>query len=81
MRKASTSSNTAASEPSSYEEALAELDGLVQRMETGQMPLDQLLVSYQRSATLLEFCKARLAAVEQQVKVLEEGQLKPWTNA
>lgn len=81
MRKASTSSVTAASEPSSYEEALAELDGLVQRMEAGQMPLDQLLVSYQRSAELLEFCKARLAAVEQQVKVLEEGQLKPWTNA
>lgn len=81
MRKASTPPTTAAPEPSSYEEALAELDGLVQRMETGQMPLDQLLVSYQRSAELLEFCKARLAAVEQQVKVLEEGQLKPWTNA
>ncbi|MBQ0937222.1 exodeoxyribonuclease VII small subunit [Ideonella paludis] len=81
MRKASTSHPPAVSEPSSYEEALAELDGLVQRMEAGQMPLDQLLVSYQRSAQLLEFCKARLEAVEQQVKVLEEGQLKPWTNA
>jgi exodeoxyribonuclease VII small subunit len=80
MRKASSASNTAAAEPTSYEEALAELDGLVQRMEAGQMPLDQLLVSYQRSAELLEFCKVRLAAVEQQVKVLEEGQLKPWTS-
>ncbi|WP_396270077.1 exodeoxyribonuclease VII small subunit [Ideonella sp.] len=80
MRKASSASNPAAAEPASYEEALAELDGLVQRMEAGQMPLDQLLVSYQRSAELLEFCKVRLAAVEQQVKVLEEGQLKPWTS-
>ena len=81
MRKASTAPHSAASEPSSYEEALAELDGLVQRMEAGQMPLDQLLVSYQRSVELLEFCKARLTAVEQQVKVLEEGQLKPWTSS
>ncbi|MDZ7813048.1 MAG: exodeoxyribonuclease VII small subunit [Ideonella sp.] len=80
MRKASQTPNPTATEPINYEEALAELDGLVQRMETGQMPLDQLLVNYQRSAQLLEFCKARLAAVEQQVKVLEEGQLKPWTN-
>lgn len=80
MRKASTAPTTASSDPASYEEALAELDGLVQRMEAGQLPLDQLLVSYQRSAALLEFCKARLAAVEEQVKVLEEGQLKPWTN-
>jgi exodeoxyribonuclease VII small subunit len=30
---------------------------------------------------LLAFCRTRLDAVEQQVKVLEEGQLKPWTAA
>lgn len=67
-------------EPASYEDALAELDRLVQQMEGGQMPLDRLLESYQRSAGLLEFCRARLQSVEAQVKVLEEGQLKPWTN-
>jgi exodeoxyribonuclease VII small subunit len=62
-----------------YEEALAELERLVQRMEDGQMPLDQLLGSYKRGAELLELCRARLAAVEEQVKVLEAGQLKTWT--
>jgi exodeoxyribonuclease VII small subunit len=62
-----------------YEEALAELERLVQRMEDGQMPLDQLLVSYKRGAELLELCRGRLAAVEEQVKVLEDGQLKTWT--
>ena len=66
--------------PASYEDALAELDALLAAMEGGQLPLDRLLSGYQRAAVLLEFCRGRLEAVEQQVKVLEEGQLKPWTT-
>jgi exodeoxyribonuclease VII small subunit len=68
-------------EPASYELALAELDRLVQQMEGGQMPLDQLLDGYRRGAELLAFCRARLQAVEEQVKLLEDGQLKPWETA
>lgn len=67
--------------PATYEEALAELERLVAAMEGGRLPLDQLLQSYRRGAELLGFCRARLEAVEQQVKVLEEGQLKPWAAA
>lgn len=67
--------------PDTYENALAELERLVAAMEAGQLPLDQLLESYQRGAELLKFCRARLEAVEQQVKVLENGELKPWTSA
>mgnify|MGYP005852825031 CR=1 FL=1 len=62
----------------SYEQALAELERLVQAMEGGQMPLDRLLESYRRGAELLEYCRGRLQAVEEQVRVLEDGQLKPW---
>lgn len=67
--------------PASYEEALAELEQLVGRMESGALPLDQLLVNYQRGAQLLGFCRDRLQAVEAQVKLLEDGQLKPWDAA
>jgi len=67
--------------PSSYEDALAELERLVGQMESGALPLDQLLASYQRGAQLLKFCRGRLAVVEQQVKLLEDGQLKPWDEA
>jgi exodeoxyribonuclease VII small subunit len=70
----------AASEPASYEAALAELDRLVQAMEGAQLPLDELLDGYRRGAQLLSFCRARLEAVEQQVKLLEDGQLKPWNE-
>lgn len=67
--------------PASYEDALSELDALVASMEAGQLPLDRMLESYQRGAELLGFCRARLEAVEQQVKILEDGQLKPWASA
>lgn len=75
MAKTSSTSATAAAPPS-YEDALGELDRLVSAMEAGQLPLDRLLESYQRGAELLTFCRTRLDAVEQQVKVLEDGQLK-----
>jgi exodeoxyribonuclease VII small subunit len=68
-----------AAKPATYVDALGELERLVAAMEAGQLPLDQMLQSYQRGAELLNFCRARLDAVEQQVKVLEDGQLKPWT--
>lgn len=66
-------------EPASYEQALAELDRLVSQMEGGQLPLDQLLDGYRRGAELLSYCRARLQAVEEQVKVLDDGQLKAWS--
>ena len=67
--------------PTSYEAALQELEGLVQQMESGQLPLDQLLSGYQRGAELLAYCRAQLDAVEQQIKLLDDGVLKPWTTA
>lgn len=57
---------------------MAELEALVSAMEGGQMPLDQLLESYRRGAELLDYCRGRLKAVEDQVKVLEDGRLKDW---
>jgi exodeoxyribonuclease VII small subunit len=73
-------SSTASGVRPTYEEALSELDQLVSSMEGGQLPLDQLLKSYQRGAELLDVCRSRLDAVEQQVKLLEDGQLKPWSG-
>lgn len=66
--------------PASYETALVELDRLVQALESGQLPLDGLLDGYRRGAELLAYCRSRLDAVEQQVKVLDGGQLQPWND-
>ena len=65
--------------PANYEVALAELEQLLARLESGELPLDQLLSGYQRGASLLSFCRERLEAVEGQIKVLDQGALKTWT--
>ena len=66
--------------PASYEAGLQELEQLVTELESGQLPLDQLLGSYQRGAALLAFCRERLQAVEDQIKVLDAGSLKAWAE-
>ena len=58
---------------------MSELETLVSQLESGELPLEQLLSGYQRGATLLGFCRERLDAVEGQIKVLDEGTLKAWT--
>ena len=70
----------AAALPASYEAALTELEQLLASIEGGRLPLEELLAGYQRGAQLLTYCRERLEAVEQQVKVLEDGTLKPWTS-
>jgi exodeoxyribonuclease VII small subunit len=79
MAKPSASSD-AATMPATYEAALQELESLVARLDAGQLPLDDLLNQYQRGAALLEFCRARLDAVEQQIQVLDNGEFKNWTG-
>ena len=84
MSKTSSTAKTASKDvaaPSSYEHALEELERLVAAMESQNLPLDQLLESYRRGAELLGFCRDRLQAVEQQVKVLEGEGLKQWEDS
>jgi exodeoxyribonuclease VII small subunit len=66
--------------PASYEAALEELEQLVEKLESGTLPLEKMLTGYQRGAELLQFCRTRLQAVENQIKVLEDGVLKNWTG-
>ncbi len=66
---------------SNYEAALEELERLVSQLDAGQLPLDQLLTRYQRGAALLIYCRAQLRAVEDQIKVLDNGEVKPWDAA
>lgn len=74
------SSSSVSSTPASYEAALQELEALVASLESGQLPLEQLLTGYQRGAQLLKFCRGKLEAVETQIKVLEGTELKPWVQ-
>jgi len=63
--------------PDTYEAALAELEGLVGRMEGGSLSLEESLTAYRRGASLVAFCQQQLEKVEQQVRVLDGETLKP----
>jgi len=67
--------------PQSFEAALAELDGLVASMESGQLPLEQSLAAYRRGAELLQYCQSALQAAGQQVKILEESTLRSFSSS
>lgn len=60
-----------------FEDALRELEAIVEAMEAGELPLEESVQRYQRGVLLVKAAHARLKAAEQQVKVLEDGVLKP----
>ena len=68
---------TKPSEAPSFEKALAELEKIVARMESGELSLEQALATHKRVLELARFCQKQLEAALQQVKVLEGEVLKP----
>ncbi|WP_293759941.1 exodeoxyribonuclease VII small subunit [uncultured Aquitalea sp.] len=60
-----------------FETALAELEDIIQSMESGDMPLETALASYKQGIELIKLCQGKLADAEQQLKILENDELKP----
>jgi exodeoxyribonuclease VII small subunit len=61
----------------SFEQAMQELDGLVRRIESGELSLEDSVQAYQRGAELVKHCRETLNRVEQRVAVLEADMLVP----
>ncbi|WP_066962213.1 exodeoxyribonuclease VII small subunit [Microbulbifer sp. Q7] len=61
-----------------FESALEELEQLVERLESGDLPLDEALADFERGVKLTHECQKKLASAEQKVKVLmeENGQVQ-----
>ena len=64
-----------------FEDALAELEKIVERMESGELSLEQALATHKRGLELARLCQQRLEAAREQVKVLEGEVLKPLADA
>jgi exodeoxyribonuclease VII small subunit len=61
-----------------FEDALSELEGLVQRLEKGELPLEESLAAFERGMALVRQLGDRLTQVEERVEVLlrsETGKL------
>jgi len=55
-----------------FEAALAELEALVEKMELGDLSLDDSLKQFERGVQLTRSCQQALQAAEQKVQVLME---------
>ncbi|MDO5666445.1 MAG: exodeoxyribonuclease VII small subunit [Alcaligenaceae bacterium] len=63
--------------PEQFEEAMKELQTIVQSMENQVLSLDDALKAYQRGMLLSRVCQEKLEEAQLQVNVLQENLLKP----
>jgi exodeoxyribonuclease VII small subunit len=62
-----------------FEEALKKLEGVVEAMESDDLPLETLLAKYEEGAKLVKICQEKLAEAELKIQQLEKnaaGELK-----
>ena len=57
----------------SFEDALAELEQIVRRLEGGQVKLDEAIMSYERGAQLKQHCERKLNEAQQRVDRIVVG--------
>jgi exodeoxyribonuclease VII small subunit len=57
----------------SFEDALAELEQIVRRLEGGQVKLDEAILSYERGAQLKRHCENKLNEAQQRVDRIVVG--------
>ncbi len=67
-----------------FEDALADLEKIVQSLETGEQPLEKSLEQFERGITLARFCQESLSAADKKIKVLlgddEDAELSDLDN-
>ena len=83
----SKTTKTAAARPAEgkevpFEEALKKLEGIVEAMESDELPLETLLARFEEGTRLAKICQAKLAEAELRIQQLEkdaagEPALKP----
>jgi exodeoxyribonuclease VII small subunit len=66
-----------------FEDALKKLEGVVEAMESDDLPLETLLAKYEEGSRLVKICQEKLAEAELKIQQLEknaagEMKLKPF---
>lgn len=64
-------------EPFNFEAALRELEELVERMEQGELSLEESLQHFERGVALTRACQEALKAAEQKVQILLDKNGEP----
>lgn len=59
-----------------FEAALAELEGIVQNMESGALSLEESILAYRRGSELFRHCQKQLGEAEHKIRIFEDGELR-----
>ncbi len=78
---ASANSAAASIEDMGFEDAMAELDNLIQAVENNRLPLEETLQSYQRGQQLIARCTALLRDAEQRIQQFDGERLNDFNPA
>ena len=78
MAKASAKKTEKTVQELSYEEALTELEGIVESLEDGQNPLEESLNLFERGQALVTHCGALLASAQLKVQKLAGESVIPF---
>ncbi|WP_088043578.1 exodeoxyribonuclease VII small subunit [Bacillus sp. EAC] len=65
----------------SFEEAIKEIETIVQKLEQGDVPLEKAIEYFQEGIKLSQICKDKLTKVEKQMTSIlnEQGEQTPFT--
>lgn len=61
-------------EAADFEKAIEELEGIVSRLERGELTLDESIDFFQRGVELSKYCSKRLDEAERRITLLIEGE-------
>ncbi len=64
-----------------FEEALKKLQGIVEKLERGDLPLEDALSSFTEGVKLAKFCHQKLEEAENKIQELLKDEQGNWTNA
>ena len=53
-----------------FEGAMDRLESIVEQMESGKLPLEDLIVRYEEGMNLVKICQERLASAEQKIEII-----------
>ena len=57
-------------QPVSFEQAMERLEKIVEEMESGKMPLEDLLLRYEEGMKLVKSCQEQLTRAEQKIEII-----------
>lgn len=57
----------------SFEEALKQLESIVEKLEKGEIPLEESLKLFEEGIHLIRLCQEKLEGVEKRIEKLVEG--------